>query len=504
MKMTHETDVLKPENGDNLLPVFCELKALICRAVQDGQAVHEVEKAIWQQVLLIGRQALGQFFTLLGTGDMGETITLPDGRSCHRLEKLHERRYVSIFKEFTLARSVYGTREGQKIEFVPLDNRLQLPEGDHSYVLQDWDQSFCVEQAFGPSTQALARILDFRQSVDSLERMNEDMAVEVVDFWEERPVPKAAKEGEILVTSADGKGIVMRREKPVSVPAYRRKGEKASQKRMATVGTTYTVDRYLGTPEQVLAALFRDGPRPAERRPQPQNKDVWASLSCDDGADTVSSVDVIYTWLADQADKRNPDALKEMVHLSDGQPCLWEARREYLPPENATDILDILHVASYVWQAAHVFYKEGSNDAAQFARERLLRILQGQSDRVVRGLRVMGSKRGLIGAKKKTLRKVCGYLEANRQRMHYDEYLSKGYPIASGAVEGACRHLVKDRMERAGMHWTPDGAQAMLNVRSVYVNGDWDTYQTFRINQQAKRLYPFQTLVHGNRYRAAG
>ena len=160
-------------------------------------------------------------------------------------------------------------------------------------------------------------------------------------------------------------------------------------------------------------------------------------------------------------------------------------------------------MASYVWQAAHVFYKEGSDDAAHFARDRLLRILQGQSDRVVRGLRVMGSKRGLIGAKKKTLRKVCGYLEANLQRMHYDEYLSKGYPIASGAIEGACRHLVKDRMERAGMHWTPDGAQAMLNVRSVYVNGDWDTYQNYRIKQQAKRLYPFQELVKGVRYRPA-
>jgi len=504
MKMTHETDVLKPENGENLLSLFCELRQLICRAAHDGQPVHEVEKAVWQQVLLIGRQALGQFFALLGTGDMGETITLPDGRCCQRLEQLHERRYVSIFKEFTLSRTVYGSREGQKIEFVPLDNRLQLPEGVYSYVLQDWDQSFCVEQAFGPSAEAIARILGLRQSVDSLERMNEDMADHVLDFWEDRPVPKAIEEREILVASADGKGIVMRREEPVPVAPFRRKGEKASQKRMATVGAAYTVDRYVRTPEQVVAALFRDSARPTERRPQPQHKHVWASLSCEDGAATVSSVDIVYTWLADQVDKRNPTSFKEMVHLSDGQPCLWEARRKYLPEENATDILDILHVTSYVWQAAHVFYKEGSDHAEQFARERLLRILQGQSDRVVRGLREMGTKRRLIGAKKKTLNKVCGYLEANRERMHYNAYLSKGYPIASGVIEGACRHLVKDRMERAGMHWTADGAQAMLNVRSVYVNGDWDDYQNYRIDQQAKRLYPFQKLVKGERYGAAG
>jgi hypothetical protein len=504
MKMTHETEVLKPENGENLLPLFCELHELICRSAREGQPVHEVEKAIWQQVLHIGRQALGQFFALLGTGDLGEAITLPDGRCCQRLEQLHERRYVSIFKEFTLPRTVYGSREGQKIDFVPLDNRLQLPEGDFSYVLQDWDQSFCVEQAFGPSAQAIARILGFRQSVDSLERMNEDMADQVLDYWEDRPVPKAREEGEILVTSADGKGIVMRREEPVPVTPFRRKGEKASQKRMATVGTAYTVDRYRRTPEQVVAALFRDGPTPAELRPQPQHKYVWASLSCADGGGSVSGMDIVYTWLADQVDKRNPDSIKEMVHLSDGQPCLWEARHEYLPQENLSEILDILHVASYVWQAAHVFYQEGSAAAEQFARQRLLRILQGQSDRVVRGLREMGTKRGLSGAKKKTLKKVCGYLEANRERMHYDEYLSKGYPIASGVIEGACRHLVKDRMERAGMHWTVDGAQAMLNVRSVYVNGDWDAYQSFRIDQQSKRLYPFQKLVEAEHYRLAG
>jgi len=504
MKMTHETEVLKPKNGANLLPLFGELRDLVVQAAQQGQAVHEVEQAIWQQVLQIGRQALAQFFGLLGTGDLGETAALPDGHSCQRLEQLHQRRYVSLFGEFTLSRTAYGSREGQKIEWVPLDNRLQLPESVFSYVLQDWDQAFCVEQAFAPSAQVIARILGLRQSVDSLQRMNEDMAAAVLDFWQERPKPKAAEEGEVLVVSADGKGIVMRRAEAARVPAYRRKGEKASQKRMATVGTVYSVDRYLRTPEQVVAALFRDGPRPTESRPQPQHKHVWASLSQGDDAEPVSSVDIVYTWLADQVHQRNPAARKEMVHLSDGQPCLWEARRQYLPPENATDIVDILHVASYVWQAAHVLCKEGSDAAEAFARERLLRILHGQSQRVVRGLRQMGSKRGLTGAKKKALRKVCAYLEANRERMHYDVYLRQGYPIASGAVEGACRHLVKDRMERAGMHWTMEGAQAMLQVRSVYVNGDWEVYQEYRIDCETERLYPFRELVNGDKYRLAG
>src|SRR5687768_16955777 len=106
MKMTRETDVLKPENGEDLLPVFWELRDLVVLAARKGQAVHEVEKAIWEQVLHIGRQALGQFFKMLGNGDQGDSITLSDGRSCQRLEELHERRYRSIFGEFKLQRTV--------------------------------------------------------------------------------------------------------------------------------------------------------------------------------------------------------------------------------------------------------------------------------------------------------------------------------------------------------------------------------------------------------------
>jgi hypothetical protein len=107
----------------------------------------------------------------------------------------------------------------------------------------------------------------------------------------------------------------------------------------------------------------------------------------------------------------------------------------------------------------------------------------------------MATKHGLVGAKKKTIATACGYLEANLERMHYDEYLRAGYPIASGAVEGACRHLVKDRMERAGMHWTIPGAQAMLDVRSIYVSGLWNKYQEYRIVRETERLYPHRTLV---------
>ena len=164
---------------------------------------------------------------------------------------------------------------------------------------------------------------------------------------------------------------------------------------------------------------------------------------------------------------------------------------------------DLLHVTPRLWQAAHVFHEEGGPETEEFVRDRLLRVLQGEAAGVIRGLREMATKRGLKGAKKQTIRTVCAYLEANRERMRYDEYLKAGYPIATGVVEGACRHLIKDRMERAGMHWTVGGAQAMLDVRSIHVSGLWEAYQQYRIERETERLYPHRTLVEQNLAMAA-
>jgi hypothetical protein len=484
MSMAHENEVLKSEN---LTEVLNELHTLIVDAHRRGLPAHEVERSVWWEVLRIGCYCMRQFFALHGTGDMGETVTV-NGEEHRRLDELHARPYVSIFGRFELQRTAYGSREGQKIEFVPLDNRLQLPESNFSYVLQDWDQALCVEEAFSQAERTVARMLGLKQSVASLEHMNRDMAMEAEPYMLNRPIPPAEEEGEIVVVSADGKGIVMRRDPDAPPPpAHPGKGEKTSRKRMATVGTVYTVDRYRRTPEQVRAALFRDEPERYKDRPRPQHKQVWASLEQND---RLSGEAAVFTWLNWELRLRNPHQKKETVYLCDGQKALWQAAAKELPDRNAVDILDLLHVTPRLWQAAHVFHKERSKEVEAFVRERLLRVLQGKAAGVIRGLREMATKRKLTASKKKAIREICGYLKNNLHRMHYDEYLAAGYPIASGAIEGACRHLVKDRMERAGMHWTVEGAQAMLDVRSVFVSGQWEEYQECRIERETERIYP--------------
>jgi hypothetical protein len=495
--MTQEASILKRQMDE----VVGQLEAVVRDAATAGRAIHEVERELWQRVLDLGKYCLGQFLALQGDGDMGETIRTDDGQEWQRLDERHERRYVSIFGVFELSRVVYGSREGQKIEFVPLDNRLQLPASVYSYVLQDWSQGLCVESAFGQVATTLTRILGLKLSVDGLERTNVQMAERVEAYRGDRPAPAAETEGELLVTSGDGKGIVMRRSADDKAPAsHRTKGEKASKKQMATVGSVYTVDRHARSAEEVVAALFRDrreGPPPP--RPKPQNKHVWASLTRRDAEGETSSIDLVFEAILNEVVERNRlhgEWVRPILCLNDGQDALWDARDEFLP-RSAIDILDFLHVTPRLWKAAHVFHREGSDVAEAFVRNRCLRMLQGRVDGVIRGLREMATKRNVSSAKKKTIAQICGYFEKNRKRMRYDNYLAEGYPIASGIIEGACRHLVRDRMERAGMHWTPSGAQAMLDVRSVHVDGDWESYQAYRIQQELRELYPNRSLVEG-------
>jgi hypothetical protein len=497
MSIAEPLTVLKAELLQNLVP---QVLAVLTRALQEGTAVHLVETQLWDLTLQLGQRSLAAFFDACGTGDVGATLTLPDGHDVQRLEQLHSRRYVSIFGAFQLARTVYGSREGQALEFVPLDNRWQLPQSVFSYVLQDWDQALAVEQAFSQVNQTIARMLKLKQSVDSLEGMNQQMAQDVGWFREAQGSPPPAEEGQIVVTTADCKGIVMRGQAtPTVCGGQRPAGARVNGKRMATVAAVYTVDPYVRTAADVVAALFRDPDYEAAPRPEPCHKRVWASLP-QEGPKPRSSIAVVSDWLWWEFAQRNPLLTRPTVCLCDGQEALWEACREAVADPNRVDVLDLLHVTPRLWQAGKLLYGEKGKEVVPFVRQRLMQLLEGKVDTVIRSLRRLGVERGLKGTKKKALARIGGYLQKNRQRMRYDEYLQAGYPIASGVIEGACRHLIKDRMERAGMHWTLTGAQAMLDLRSVWIGGHWEAFQQDRIERETERLYPHRKLIAGETF----
>src|SRR5262245_51383265 len=267
-------------NAPTLTSLLDALRAFVARAAADGRPAHEVERQLFSRALAIGREAFALFLRLQGPGDLGEEVRLPDGSCAHRLEQPRGRAYRSVFGDFTLRRACYGSREGQRIAFVPLDNRLQLPAGDYSYLLQEWDQALGCECAFARVAATLFDALGVEQPVDSLERGSRQMALAVEPFRQARPLPPPEQEGELFVVTDDGKGVVMRKGPgEAAVKAHRGKGDKANKKRMAIVGAIYSVDRYPRTPEELTAALFRD-PRAAAgetgKRPEPVGKHLWA------------------------------------------------------------------------------------------------------------------------------------------------------------------------------------------------------------------------------------
>ncbi len=484
-----------PSKKQRLTDLLDELESFVTASAQKGVAAHEVEQGIWRQLLKLGRESLQMFFDQVGDGDLGETMELEDGRRLRRLPGDHVRPYQSVFGPFDLHRAVYGTRVGQRIELVPLDQRLHLPQSKFSYLLQDWDQRSAVESPYAEVSRTICRILGFSQSVDSLERMNRKMAEPVVDYWDSLAPPPTSEEGSLLVLSADGKGVPMRRSASAEAKPAPLKGLKPGAKKMALLGASYTVDRRVRTPEEVTESLFVKRSVSNEQDAKgPEHKRLRASLARDESGSTDPAQAEIFGWLAMEAEDRNPDGTRPVVLLMDGQHSLWEAAQGQLPA-GAVEILDLLHVTPRLWKAAYLFHPEGSSAATQFVRSRVLRVLRGEVRSVIRGLRQMATRSGLTGRKRKQLERICQYFENHRSRMGYDQYLAAGYPIATGVIEGACRHVVKDRLERAGMQWVFEGAQAMLDLRTIHLSRQWDEFQAYRIKKETERLYPHAELT---------
>ncbi len=192
--------------GQGIVAQAYELIELVESAYREGTAVHELEKGLFRKRLKRGYQALRLLFELYGACDEGEQVKLSDGRVVKRLAQLHGRAYQSVFGAYELERWVYGSREGQKLEYIPLDVRLQLPKSKFSYLLQDWDQSLAVETPYAEVNSILQRILGLSVSVHTLERTNRSLAQSVESYWDKQVEVAPAQGAQLVVGTADGKG----------------------------------------------------------------------------------------------------------------------------------------------------------------------------------------------------------------------------------------------------------------------------------------------------------
>ena len=462
------------------LEAFFDLKRFLARSATAHAGLPELERESERRGREVLRLALQAHLDGRGHGDVGPALVAdgPDGPVRLSHKRLHTRRLLTIFGEVSVTRTGYGARGQPSIH--PLDAELCLPARTYSYEIC---RRLTRAAVCGPFAEAIALIADMTGVVvpmRSAEAIVKDAAADFEDFYATR-AGKAPGPREILVGAIDCKGIPMVKPDGAQKVVRRRKGEKANKKKMATVAAVYSQAPCVRTPEEVLDSLFAspDAPARRQRRPRPAAKRVWASLTADKDS-----------FIADvraEMVRRDPRHRRTWVMVTDGERALQ--RRVANTFKGVTLVLDLLHAMDKLWKVAYVFNPEGSPGAVAFVRDRAERILTGQVSQVVKGLRQMVTKRGLKGEKAKTVRDVANYYYANRERMRYDLYLSKGWPIASGSVEGACKNLVRVRFERSGMRWTVDVAEPVLQLRAVYLSDDFDDYWQFHVQQEQQRLH---------------
>jgi hypothetical protein len=484
---------------------FCKvakafLKALekLERAAERGDAVHEVEETTWGDMIEVGREMIAGYIKKQEEEIPRPKVIEHEGKKLHRLRGRRMRPYVSAFGPTPFRRDVYAARETQRQEVVPLDAKLGMPEGNTSYLLQKWSGTKCVKESYQESRATLLEILGFAPSVNCLEDMVARAAEHAEVYFEEQEAVDPTTESEILVATSDCKGVPMRhvdaprtkRRDDVPRPKRKRlkKGEKNGQKRMACVGGVYSVAPFRRTTDDVLNEILRKEKQ--EQRPKPQNKRLRAVLTRKVDGEEVNAKDVVFDWLAKEVQQRDPQERRTVVAIMDGETKLRELQE--LKVGRAIGILDIWHVTEYLWKLAYCFHAEGSDEAEAFVETYLRKLLEGNVGRVIGGIRQMVTKRRLSKHRCEKAQQCLNYFAERCEYMKYDEYLAAGYPIGSGVVEGACRHLVKDRMEQTGMRWRIAGAQAVLSLRAIYVNDDWDTFHAGRIQAEQRKLYPYK------------
>jgi len=452
----------------------------------------EVEALIEHNGREVLRQLLQGYIDLRGLGDVGAAVVGADGkRRTHK--HLSSRRLESIFGEVVVTRLGYGSRGAESL--FPLDAALNLPPELYSHGVHRRIAVAAARASYNEAVGDLSETTGATVPKRQAEQLAARAAADFDDFYAEREARAAAEveaTGDILVLTVDGKGVVMRKQdlraatRQAAAGRKRKlskrlsKGEKRNAKRMATVAAVYTIAALSRTAEDIVGELGREPATGRKPRPRPEHKRVWASIE--------KPVEEVIEAMFEEGLRRDPERRKTWVALVDGNKTQIRLLRRCARQRGITlvVVLDVIHVIEYLWRAARVFHDEASREAEQWVHERLVRILQGQSSAVAGGIRRSATKRGIPVEQRKPADTCAQYLLNYRGCLRYDTYLEHGFPIATGVIEGACRHLVKDRMDITGARWSLRGAEAVLRLRSLRASGDFDAY--WRFHEERERL----------------
>ena len=420
-----------------------------------------------------------------------QDVTGPEGAARPRAEKDHHRPLTTMFGEVTVSRIAYRAPRLSNVH--PADEELNLPEEKHSHGLRRLAAVEAPRGSFEDARAAITRATGETIGKRQVEELAMRAAADVDAFYAGRR-PDPAPQDQVLMIQADGKGIVMREEglRPATakaaaaamrkVAARLSPGEKNGRKRMAEIVSVCDVIPAPRTPADIITPPGRD---PASRADPPKTQGRWLNASVTD------DIPAVITAAFDEAERRDPHHQRTWIALVDGnntqiQAIEAEAARRGV---TVTILIDIVHVLEYCWKAAWTFFEPGDPDAAGWVAGRAAAILEGRSADVAAGIRRRATTYGYSDHERKGADNCAGYLDAKAPYLDYATALAEGWPIATGIIEGACRHIIKDRFDITGARWSLDGAEAILKLRALHANGDFDEYWPWHLQRERQRVY---------------
>jgi hypothetical protein len=263
------------------------------------------------------------------------------------------------------------------------------------------------------------------------------------------------------------------------------------QTRRAMVTAVWEQELHQRTAADIIANLQRD-PNDTDRRnkargPRPQNKRLTASIEQDLRERIVE--------MFDEADRRDPNRQQPTVVLVDGDEHQTQVIKEegHRRGRSLTLVLDLLHAMHYLWAAATVmtvqFGKSQRHKAADLVTRWTSMLLTGDPARAIASMRATATRLKLRGKSRESVDKAANYLLKRTPHIHYAHFIASGLPIASGVIEGACRHIVRDRLDITGARWNVQVAEAVLKIRALRSSGDWNDYWVFHERKETERNY---------------
>lgn len=464
----------------------CFLGLTQCMSSKETQVMRHsrIENILTTDIRELGRNLFQEHVGLRDHGDVGDSVIGSDNvvRTHKRSSK---RTLICLFGEVTIDRLGYGARGYESL--FPKDAILNLPAESYSHGIRKLVAQEIAKNPFSEVVQSIKQITGLVIPKTSIEMLAQKAAMDFDAFYSRKNATEIGLQP-LLILTTDGKGVVMRREDlreatrkkaentKHKLQKRQSRGEKANAKRMATVASVYNIDRFIRTPEQIVGEI--KATEPSISRPRPVEKRVWASIEKES---TKVTEDIF-----EEALRRDPTNEKRWACLIDGDPRQLKriqstAKKKMI---NVTIIMDIIHVIEYLWKAARVFHEETSLESEKWVSERLLAILQGKAGQVAAGIKRSATLRKIAKADRVPIEKCSGYLLKNKPYLQYHLYLKEGFPIATGIIEGACRHLIKDRMDVTGARWSLKGAEAVVKLRSLRSSGDFENYWKFHEDQE--------------------